>query len=316
MMVSSPAASGASKRSSSTSAWWTISAIRQRTWVCEIVSPQDCLERDVLAVMTQIAADHIERCRVGRYVVEIVAVHEHCVWVDVGRDKPGRGGPIDVNPGSCCPLHVRTSSAAAGFSEYSTIVSDPCRQDCQEYCGEAHTAAIITLKSVLVTASDELRASIEPLTDYKLVTACAALNSDGDITNPDVAMHITDVAMHITLSSLATGGLISTKRSRCTAATSRRSPRQQHLRCLNASASASTRQLRCLSLRVITPTGSVLKQRSSECAASAPSRQDPATPTVATDSSTEPPPRCTVRHKQHETNNPPCLANRRNSKQK
>jgi len=61
---------------------------------------------------------------------------------------------------------------------------------------KAHTTAIVTLKAVLVTASDELRASLEPLTDHKLVVTCAALSSDGDIADPDVAMRIT-------LSSLA-----------------------------------------------------------------------------------------------------------------
>lgn len=53
---------------------------------------------------------------------------------------------------------------------------------------KAHTTAIITLKAVLVTASDELRACLEPLTDHKLVTACAALNVTGDISDPEVAI--------------------------------------------------------------------------------------------------------------------------------
>jgi len=61
---------------------------------------------------------------------------------------------------------------------------------------KAHTTAIITLKAVLVTASDELRASLEPLTDHKLVTACAALKVGGNIADPDVALRTT-------LSSLA-----------------------------------------------------------------------------------------------------------------
>jgi transposase len=38
---------------------------------------------------------------------------------------------------------------------------------------KARTAAMITLKATLVTAGDELRAELEPLTDSKLVAACA-----------------------------------------------------------------------------------------------------------------------------------------------
>lgn len=53
---------------------------------------------------------------------------------------------------------------------------------------KAHSQAIITLKATLVTATDDLRAELEPLTDFKLVDACAALDTTGDIANPDVAM--------------------------------------------------------------------------------------------------------------------------------
>ena len=56
---------------------------------------------------------------------------------------------------------------------------------------KAHTAAIITLKAVLVTASDELRAELEPLTDFKLLTACSELEGGGDIADPEVAMRHT-----------------------------------------------------------------------------------------------------------------------------
>jgi transposase len=36
---------------------------------------------------------------------------------------------------------------------------------------KAHTAAMITLKATLVTAADELRGELEPLSDFKLITA-------------------------------------------------------------------------------------------------------------------------------------------------
>ena len=53
---------------------------------------------------------------------------------------------------------------------------------------KAHTAAMITLKAVLVTAPDELRARLEPLTDHRLILACAELDTGGDISDPSVAI--------------------------------------------------------------------------------------------------------------------------------
>lgn len=56
---------------------------------------------------------------------------------------------------------------------------------------KAHTATIITLKAVVVTASDELRGELEPLTDHKLVLACSELDTGGDIADPEVSMRHT-----------------------------------------------------------------------------------------------------------------------------
>jgi len=56
---------------------------------------------------------------------------------------------------------------------------------------KAHSTAIVTLKAVLITASDELRAQLEPLTSHKLVLACAGFDTSGDIADPDVAMRTT-----------------------------------------------------------------------------------------------------------------------------
>ncbi len=50
---------------------------------------------------------------------------------------------------------------------------------------------MITLKATLVTAPDELRGQLEPLTDFKLIGACAALDTTGDIADPAVAMRLT-----------------------------------------------------------------------------------------------------------------------------
>ena len=53
---------------------------------------------------------------------------------------------------------------------------------------KAHTATLITLKAVLVTASDELRGRLEALTDHKLVIACAAFEAHENVSAPEAAM--------------------------------------------------------------------------------------------------------------------------------
>lgn len=56
---------------------------------------------------------------------------------------------------------------------------------------KAHSQAMITLKATLVTASDELRFQLEPLSDFKLVNACAGLDTSGNIADPSTAMRTT-----------------------------------------------------------------------------------------------------------------------------
>ena len=53
---------------------------------------------------------------------------------------------------------------------------------------KAHTQAIVTLKATLVTAEEELRSALEPLSDFKLMTACAALDTSRRPADPAVAM--------------------------------------------------------------------------------------------------------------------------------
>jgi transposase len=53
---------------------------------------------------------------------------------------------------------------------------------------KAQSQTMIALKSTLVTADDALRADLEPLTDHKLITSCAALPTTEDLTDPDVGM--------------------------------------------------------------------------------------------------------------------------------
>lgn len=52
---------------------------------------------------------------------------------------------------------------------------------------KAHTSTIITLKAVLVTAADDLRLKLEPLSDLQLVRACAALEVGSNLADPEVA---------------------------------------------------------------------------------------------------------------------------------
>ena len=56
---------------------------------------------------------------------------------------------------------------------------------------KSHSTAIITLKAVLVTAAHELRDDLEPLSDFKLIAACAELDVTDDLADPNVAMRHT-----------------------------------------------------------------------------------------------------------------------------
>jgi len=53
---------------------------------------------------------------------------------------------------------------------------------------KAHTQAIVALKATLVTAPEHLRAALEPLSDHKLMVACAALDTNGDPADAEVSM--------------------------------------------------------------------------------------------------------------------------------
>ena len=56
---------------------------------------------------------------------------------------------------------------------------------------KARSATMITLKATLVTAGTDLRAALEPLSDYKLIEAAAALPADAAPADPGTAMHHT-----------------------------------------------------------------------------------------------------------------------------
>ena len=56
---------------------------------------------------------------------------------------------------------------------------------------KARATTMVSLKAVLVTACDELRIELEPLSKHKLVVACAALEAKGDRSDPHVAIRHT-----------------------------------------------------------------------------------------------------------------------------
>ena len=56
---------------------------------------------------------------------------------------------------------------------------------------KSEVTAMITLKATLVTASDELRGVLEPLSSFKMIVACAALEAAGDLAAPETAMRYT-----------------------------------------------------------------------------------------------------------------------------
>ena len=56
---------------------------------------------------------------------------------------------------------------------------------------KARPTAMISLKAVLVTASDELRIKREPRAEHKRVVACTTLEANGDRSDPDVAIRHT-----------------------------------------------------------------------------------------------------------------------------
>jgi hypothetical protein len=80
------------------------------------------------------------------------------------------------------------NATATPKSASGTIESIRLVKIVRDMAVKAHTTAMITLKANLVTAADELRGELEPLSDFKLITACAALASSGDLMDPGEAM--------------------------------------------------------------------------------------------------------------------------------
>lgn len=102
------------------------------------------------------------------------------------RRLDGKSDPLDAENAARQVLAGRAASApklADGAVEAIRLT-----RIARNTAVKAHSQAIITLKATLVTASDDLRADLEPLSDFKLMRACAALDSEGDLADPEAAM--------------------------------------------------------------------------------------------------------------------------------
>ena len=98
----------------------------------------------------------------------------------------GKSDPIDAEHAARTVLSgvgTATPKLASGQVEAIRIL-----KIARDSAVKMRTTTIISLKSVLVTASDEIRQELEPLSDHKLVLACASLDACGEISSPSVAM--------------------------------------------------------------------------------------------------------------------------------
>ena len=110
----------------------------------------------------------------------------------------------------------------------------------RDTAGKARTAAMVTLKQIVVNAPPHLREALHALIDHRLLTRCAALRP-GPLDTPTAA------AKH-TLRALARRpslGLPSLRKSRRTTSTSPASRPRRRPRSWRASVSAPTRPPRC-----------------------------------------------------------------------
>jgi transposase len=123
--------------------------------------------------------------------VRFLRRHESCV-LEAGRPdrrdrrQRGKSDPIDAENAARQVLAGRvdaTPKLADGAVEAIRLT-----RVARNTAMKAHSQAIIALKATLVTANDELRGVLEPLSEFKLMTACAVLDGDGDPADPQVAM--------------------------------------------------------------------------------------------------------------------------------
>ena len=115
---------------------------------------------------------------VRRHAIRVVEV-SHC-----DRRKRRHNGKSDTIDAETAARSV-LSGIATAIPKTADGAAEMVRQIkiARDTAVKARSAAIITLKSLIVNASDALRESLDPLTDKKLIDRCAAL-VPGDILDP------------------------------------------------------------------------------------------------------------------------------------
>ena len=109
-IASRPTASGASNRSSSTSASWTTRASAASAGIGQAVMLEQHLERAVGPVVAERMAGDVERRGVRRQAGRIVDEQKRRVGIDVAADQPGARGAVHVAVDAGHPVHAGTSS--------------------------------------------------------------------------------------------------------------------------------------------------------------------------------------------------------------
>jgi transposase len=102
------------------------------------------------------------------------------------RRQAGKSDPIDAEHAARAVLAgtaTATPKLADGAVEAIRLV-----KIARDTAVKAHTQALSALKATLVTAPDELRAELEPLTSFALAAACASLEVAEEISDPDEAI--------------------------------------------------------------------------------------------------------------------------------
>jgi transposase len=102
------------------------------------------------------------------------------------RRRAGKSDALDAEHAARAVL-AGTAQATPKLAD-GTIESIRLVKIARDTAVKAHSQAMITLKATLVTASDALRAELEPLSDFRLVQACAALDVDDNLADPMGAM--------------------------------------------------------------------------------------------------------------------------------
>jgi transposase len=102
------------------------------------------------------------------------------------RRRQGKSDPLDAEHAARSVL----AGHAAGVPKHGDGIVEAIRLTRIARSGavKGHTQAMVTLRAALVTADDDLRAQLEPLTAHQLMTTCAALDTSGDPADPAVAM--------------------------------------------------------------------------------------------------------------------------------